>query len=146
MTAEDLLAPEPRKEPYSKGWGGATRSQTRKFQTKAEDDAGAILSAMKVGYLAQEPLETPFENQMGRAISYKPDYVVKDRRVFPGVIRIQGGIHSFSHVRMRRDEIQKANYETMGRWVSDLPNEEVNHRNIAHLLNEHLRPGEAHFE
>jgi hypothetical protein len=126
----------------------------RHYQTKPEDDLGAILARLSLGAILARlsrgslPSDFRIANQeviplealdgQGRPMSAKADYVVYGRVYGRGVFRVNGGVHR-QRKKAQRDERQRMLLEALGYWVEDVENREVKQERIFSLLESHRR-------
>ena len=115
-----------------------TQSEFRQYQTKAESGLYAILSRLKIRYLAQEVVRTPFFDAKLRPVAYLVDCMISDPDYESGIINVNGGIHD-TPTRQRKDAIRTGHLKTLGWWVEDLVNEDVSTESVKALLSKHKR-------
>ena len=117
-----------------------TLSEFRKYQTVKESSLYSILDSLKVRYLAQEVVRTPFFDMSDRPVAYLIDCIISDPAYESGIVNVNGGIHD-TPTRQRKDAIRTGHLKTLGFWVADISNEDVSEENVKAILNEH-REGE----
>ena len=117
----------------------------RHYQTKPEDDLGAILARLSRGSLPsdfrianQEVIPLEALDGQGRPMSALADYAVYGRVYGRGVFRVNGGVHR-QRKKAQRDERQRELLEALGYWVEDVPNREVKQERIFTLLESRRR-------
>ena len=115
-----------------------TLSELRKYQTIKESTLYAILDSLKVRYLAQEVVRTPFFDTSDRPVAYLIDCIISDPAYESGIINVNGGIHD-TPTRQRKDAIRTRHLKTLGWWVEDLANENVSMEAVKALLSWHKR-------
>jgi len=113
-------------------------SEFRRFQTKSESGLYSILGDLKVRFLAQEVVRTPFFDAQDRPVAYLVDCMISDPSYESGVIEVQGSVHHTAH-RERKDATKMAHLKTMGWWVETVENEDVSYENIKAILERHRR-------